>query len=278
MSSSESNACASSPEKGFVSYKPITTKTSSTESHTENHKNESKKNNKQSINRNSKTIIESSDTDTGSDTDFDYDNKVNKANKVNCPIIIIPAGTTVCPETRAQMGHNYYITLNDEIRTQLDSQITVMINGSNFNVNVHPTVEQSTLSSNVHICSGNRTPFQSFVVPTGTSYFINDAVRDSLGLSHLTEINSRFRIAPGSTVYLQAGTELTLYNNIIPPHPIDVIPNVAQPGSVSPNVSTISPSQNPVHNNTTRNCNSCNANDKKLNIMMILKNLTKCNV
>jgi hypothetical protein len=136
------------------------------------------------------------------------------------PAIIIPVGTQICPERRC--CGNYWMTLNEAIIVGLKNPIQVNINGSLFHV-----VDQSTpfpgnelIADNcirIHPCIapcnvlGDPTNnLQSFTVPGGTVYHINDCLLDPLGLAHVLEVDDQYRIRPNSIVTLLAGTTIAL--------------------------------------------------------------------
>lgn len=118
------------------------------------------------------------------------------------PVMVIPAGTKVCPLERVTISTltDYYITLDQEITLCLDEVVTVNINGSMFNVIVP------------NLCENNYKKFQSFLVPKNTIYHVNDSTKDPIGLSHRLEVDIRVKICPGSQVYLDSGSTVMIPN------------------------------------------------------------------
>lgn len=148
------------------------------------------------------------------------------------PIMIIPAGTQVCPERRSVMNQElYYITLDRSIEIYLDNPDTLVnINGTTFHVidaSRYDAKHRTNSDSGVcpcpvgsvaggvagGICSSDRKKLQSFVVPKGTPYYVNDNIKDPVGLLHSFDADERVRIRPESSVYLPEETEVILFDN-----------------------------------------------------------------
>lgn len=123
------------------------------------------------------------------------------------PIIIIPAGTQLCPMNRHDSDENinpeetYYIIINKSIEVRLDTLFTVIINGVTFNIINPKTRNTDNLKNSVS---------SSVVIPKDTPYYVSDANKDSIGLTHLLKTDERFRIRPGSYIYLLDNTELVM--------------------------------------------------------------------
>jgi len=135
------------------------------------------------------------------------------------PTMIIPTGTQVCPERRYVVNQdNYYITLDKDIEIQLDSPDTIIcINGMMLHAIDPVRYDEKQRVANVAVpavCDGDRKKLQSFIVPKGTPYYVNDIVKDPVGLLHSFEADERVRIRQGSTVYLPKGTEVVLYDHM----------------------------------------------------------------
>ncbi|VBB18560.1 hypothetical protein YASMINEVIRUS_1023, partial [Yasminevirus sp. GU-2018] len=140
---------------------------------------------------------------------------------VSRPIMIIPAKTRLCPADRRDLTNApgvgaYYITLDEEIEIELDTIVSVTINGSPFGV-IDSNFNRSKYASNQEL--RNRRNLQSFIVPTGTAYHVNDVSKDPIGLLHILDIDQRFVIAPGSPVFLPKDTQVVLNDTtyIVPP-------------------------------------------------------------
>jgi hypothetical protein len=164
------------------------------------------------------------------------------------PTMIIPTGTQVCPERRYVVNQdNYYITLDKDIEIQLDSPDTIIcINGMMLHAIDPACYDEKQRVANVAapaVCDGDLKKLQSFIVPKGTPYYVNDSVKDPVGLLHSFEADERVRIRQGSTVYLPEGTEVVLYDAVAP---VPILPDANKP---VPN-----------------------------NVHMILKNRTKCTI
>jgi len=132
------------------------------------------------------------------------------------PIITIPVGTQLCPDARYDIANGeYYITLNQRITLHLDNTIAVVINGSTFYV-VDCNSKFVVMGDNSdHKTSFDQKNLQSFIVPKGTIYFVNDSNKDPIGLPRTLEADTRFRIRPGSQVHLDAGTTVIFSKNTI---------------------------------------------------------------
>ena len=134
-------------------------------------------------------------------------NSETNQEKDNRPIMIIPSGTQLCPTKRHDFDENinpaetFYITINKSIEVRLDTSFTVMINGASFNVIDSNSKNKTNTRNDV---------FHSVVIPKNTPYYVSDAKKDSIGLTHLLKTDERFRIRPGSYVYLLDGTDLLL--------------------------------------------------------------------
>jgi hypothetical protein len=131
--------------------------------------------------------------------------------------IILPAGTQLCPELRypllkekSKMEDIFYITLNQSIEIRLDSEIRIKINNNDFVV-----VDQniSWAENNTYVDTlgeFEHQGLQTITIPKNTQYCIPDPTHDLIGLSHLLQIDEKFKIRPGSTVYLLEGTEVVM--------------------------------------------------------------------
>jgi hypothetical protein len=121
------------------------------------------------------------------------------------PYVVLPRGTRVRPMRREGQ---YFMTLNEDIKIHLKKTIVVQINDTKFSVVVekHPDVKESDCSAS---CMNH---FQSFVLPKGTSYHINDPKIDPIGLSNVLQTDDVFVVMEGSNVLLPARTMLTLKN------------------------------------------------------------------
>jgi len=130
------------------------------------------------------------------------------------PIIMVPVGTQLCPAERYDLKlEEYYITLNQRITLHLDNAISVVINGSTFYVVDRDSNFDAGNNSDNRL-SLDKKNLQSFIVPKGTSYLVNDCNKDPIGLPRTLEADTRFRVRPGSQVHLQAGTAVLFPSNV----------------------------------------------------------------
>jgi hypothetical protein len=122
--------------------------------------------------------------------------------------------------------NTYYIKLLEEIEIEIDTIITVEVNGVPFNIvdkQIHDPFKYGTTRS-----LRARRRFQSFVVPKKTSYVVSDPIRDMVGVGLTMKTNQRVVIMPGSTVYLTEGANAILNETIETPNPHEeniVLPN-----------------------------------------------------
>ena len=160
--------------------------------------------------------------------------------------MIIPSGTQLCPERRYPLLTNtlkvdpsktdpsktdpskidsnpgqdhgqepkmediFYITLNQSVEIKLDSEIKIKINDIDFVV-VDQNVSWS--ENNTYKNSQNKIAhqcLQTITIQKNTPYCIPNPNRDSLGLSYLLQTDEKFKIRPGSTIYLLEGTEVVM--------------------------------------------------------------------
>ena len=150
-------------------------------------------------------------------------------------IMIIPAGTQVCPEKRATnvekdtrtsiplISDGYYITLEKSIEIVLHNIITcITINGTTYHI-----IDESRYDPKIHhnqasgaccdntINNENKTILQSFIVPADTPYYISDTSKDPIGLIHKFNADETVRIRPGSSVFLPKNTKVVLFDHTI---------------------------------------------------------------
>jgi hypothetical protein len=134
--------------------------------------------------------------------------------------MIIPAGTHLCPNNRhfipdekhersGIMQDDFYIILNQSVEIRLEHAISVIIDGVKFNV-----INSDSMKRYHDMPTGDLRNSQSFVIPEGTSYHVSDASKDAIGLSHFLKMDEKFRVKPGSYVYLTEGAELILNDKV----------------------------------------------------------------
>lgn len=152
----------------------------------------------------------------------------NKMDEVTClfkklaidtkATIIIPSGTQLCPERRypllakleeAKMEDIYYITLNQSVEIKLDSEMKIKINNNEFVV-VDQNISWSENNTYQNSPNKNEHTINTFTIPKQTPYCVPDLARDAIGTSHLLQADEKFKIRPGSTIYLPAGTEVVM--------------------------------------------------------------------
>lgn len=134
------------------------------------------------------------------------------------PMMIIPAGTQVCPERRCAINQEqFYITLDKSIEIYLDGVDTIVsINGTMFHVidsSRYDDKQRANAVADGGAVIPDRKKLQSFVVPKGTPYYVNDNVKDPVGLLHSFDADERVRIRQESSVYLPEGTEIVMFDN-----------------------------------------------------------------
>jgi len=125
--------------------------------------------------------------------------------------VVLPRGTRVRPMRREGQ---YFMTLCEDIKIHLTKTIIVQINDTKFSimVNQHPDNKESGSLTGAPDSVSCVDHFQSFVLPKGTSYYINDPKIDPIGLSNVLPTDDMFVAMEGSNVLLPARTMLTLKN------------------------------------------------------------------
>ena len=123
----------------------------------------------------------------------------------NCkPCIMIPAGTEVCPD-HCVIRNQFFITLGECIRIAPES-VNMNININNAQYRVGELVQQTPKNASPIIIPNNT---NTFIIPKGTIYYVNDHVIDPIGVRHIFEVDNKVCIKPGSALILSKGMIIT---------------------------------------------------------------------
>jgi hypothetical protein len=160
--------------------------------------------------------------------------KQNTSDKIIKPkqVIIIPAGTQVCPERRAvvsdtsgtqkPVANNYYITLEKSIEIEIHNIITCIgINGTTYHIidesRYDPKIHRDQISGACCVNPSTNTKSlmeisRTIVVPENTPYSISDISKDPIGLIQKFNVDETVRIKPGSSILLPKNTKVVLFD------------------------------------------------------------------
>ena len=139
-------------------------------------------------------------------------------------ILTIPAGTRVLPLGRHNNGGaiiagHFYITLDEDIKMEIADIRTVSINGMYHNILPYNTNDADYSASSE--LRNTRVNNSEFVIKAGTKYYINDPVKDPIGLSHKFEVEQYIVLEHGSEIRLakNARTVINDINYVVPSSP-----------------------------------------------------------